>query len=259
MVQLFIDIDGVIRDIGCRSKVSTWGAKIHGLGFVEYINKNLHLLKCPEVGPYFSVLQEWLKLADSSNLTFLSCQPENWQPYTEVWLEKHFPGVVYTFTETPNDKLQIVSAARGYLIDDYPRFESFDRVITVDCKYNKGVNNQNFRIKNRIDFLLILAWAYTKDLLSIAKLCHNIAKSKGWWDRPRNDGELIALMHSELSEALEELRDIDSKDSLLAEELSDCCIRIFDYCFARNLNLAASISCKIVHNMDRPYKHNKKF
>ena len=35
---------------------------------------------------------------------------------------------------------------------------------------------------------------------------HETAKSKGWWDSERNDGELIALMHSELSEALEALR-----------------------------------------------------
>ena len=32
---------------------------------------------------------------------------------------------------------------------------------------------------------------------------HDIAKSKGWWDEERSIPELIALMHSELSEALE--------------------------------------------------------
>ena len=35
---------------------------------------------------------------------------------------------------------------------------------------------------------------------------HQNAKAKGWWDDERNDGEAIALMHSELSEALEVLR-----------------------------------------------------
>lgn len=36
---------------------------------------------------------------------------------------------------------------------------------------------------------------------------HKLAREKGWWDKgDRNIGELVALMHSELSEALEEYR-----------------------------------------------------
>ena len=42
--------------------------------------------------------------------------------------------------------------------------------------------------------------ATVKNLVDIS---HHIAKEKGWWDDARNDGELIALMHSELSEALD--------------------------------------------------------
>jgi hypothetical protein len=33
-----------------------------------------------------------------------------------------------------------------------------------------------------------------------------IAIEKGWWEGERNEGELIALMHSELSEGLEAIR-----------------------------------------------------
>jgi NTP pyrophosphatase (non-canonical NTP hydrolase) len=95
-----------------------------------------------------------------------------------------------------------------------------------------------------------------KDLI---RVCHRIAIKKGWWDVERNDAELIALMHSELSEALEAMRNHDFKKDDVAEELADCCIRIFDYCGARNIDLEKAIFKKIEYNETRPYRHGKKF
>lgn len=93
----------------------------------------------------------------------------------------------------------------------------------------------------------------------LIKISHKIAREKGWWSGERNDGELIALMHSELSEALEALRNHSRKDEL-AEELADCCIRIFDYCGARRIDLQQAIKKKIKKNRLRPHRHgNKKF
>jgi NTP pyrophosphatase (non-canonical NTP hydrolase) len=88
--------------------------------------------------------------------------------------------------------------------------------------------------------------------------CHSIARQKGWWDAQRSDGELIALMHSELSEALEAMRGHGTKDNI-AEELADCCIRIFDYCGAKNIELDKMLRKKIEYNKTRPYRHGKKF
>lgn len=100
-----------------------------------------------------------------------------------------------------------------------------------------------------------------KKKLTISELikeCHKVASGKGWWDEPRNDGELIALMHSELSEALEAMRNRAGQDCL-AEELADCCIRIFDYCGSRQIDLEAALLKKIEYNKTRPYRHGKKF
>ena len=94
---------------------------------------------------------------------------------------------------------------------------------------------------------------------------HNMAVSKGWWDTPRNDGEMIALTHQELSEALDCLRKGNPPAehipavSGLEEEFADVVIRLMDFAAARNLRIAEAIIAKMEFNANRPHKHGKKF
>ena len=86
---------------------------------------------------------------------------------------------------------------------------------------------------------------------------HQLAREKGFWDHERNTGEMIALCHSELSEALEALRKGDLGN--VGEELADCVIRIMDMCEGMRIDLEASVAKKHEYNKTRPYRHGKKF
>ncbi|PTY76691.1 hypothetical protein B5V89_17210 [Heyndrickxia sporothermodurans] len=93
----------------------------------------------------------------------------------------------------------------------------------------------------------------------INKLCEEAfatAISKGWHDEPRETGTFLALIHSEVSEALEADRRGDEEN--FAEELADVCIRIFDLCGAKDIDLEKAILMKMERNKHRSYKHGGK-
>jgi NTP pyrophosphatase (non-canonical NTP hydrolase) len=103
----------------------------------------------------------------------------------------------------------------------------------------------------------------------VAKEVHEVAKDKGWWDKKRSVGDCIALMHSELSEALEEYRkhgsvyanyngSDGSKPEGFVVELADCVIRIFDLCELYGLDIEQAIVDKSRYNQTRSYRHGGK-
>jgi NTP pyrophosphatase (non-canonical NTP hydrolase) len=90
----------------------------------------------------------------------------------------------------------------------------------------------------------------------LCKEAYKTAKSKGWHDEPRETGTLLALIHSEVSEALEADRKGDQEN--FAEELADTCIRIFDLCGAKEIDLEKAILEKMERNKARSFKHGGK-
>lgn len=121
---------------------------------------------------------------------------------------------------------------------------------------------------------------------------HACAEEHGWWEEDRNFGEMIALMHSELSEALEAWRDHDvltnvryeyvnpdgtktvlytpqflypgnaseefGKPVGVASEFADVIIRILDTCERLQIPITRALLDKHRYNQTRPYRHGGK-
>ena len=111
--------------------------------------------------------------------------------------------------------------------------------------------------------------------MHIADLCResqSIAVAHGWRESPRTFGDEIALMHSELSEALEEFRaghpvdqvrheqaaDRTFKPEGVPAELADVVIRVCEAAAHYGIDLEEAINVKLAYNRTRSYRHGGK-
>jgi NTP pyrophosphatase (non-canonical NTP hydrolase) len=106
-------------------------------------------------------------------------------------------------------------------------------------------------------------------LNELARECYEISKDHGFWDHRRTGynkdeflnpsiyPEKLALIHSEISEMLDALRDGDHAHE--EEEATDVLIRLLDYAAERKFDMDKAVMAKMEKNRNRPYKHGRQF
>lgn len=104
------------------------------------------------------------------------------------------------------------------------------------------------------------------DIWDLQQDCHELAREKGFWDKDRNIPEMLALIHAEVSEALEEYRkgldkhffyEVGEKPEGFAVELADAVIRIMDLAEGLKIDMTYFITKKLRYNKTRERMHGK--
>ena len=106
--------------------------------------------------------------------------------------------------------------------------------------------------------------AFVNEFAVAQEFVHNNAKAHGWHDEPVDPVTALALIHCEVSEAVEGLRNGNPPSehipefTAVEEELADVVIRCMDLAGAKGYLLAQAIVAKHHFNETRPHKHGNK-
>lgn len=145
----------------------------------------------------------------------------------------------------------IADAQRGHRIHEYERV-AFDLVSAAQA-YIKHVEEKRVDVRDHLEDMQrkVTEWCERKGW-------------KGEGSAPVTFGDTMALLHSEVSEALEAYRDWGLADATIGEglkpegvgsEFADVLIRLLDDCDRYGVDLRFEFERKMAYNEKRPYQH----
>lgn len=166
------------------------------------------------------------------------------------------------FKETPKmEREPTPSSLRSTPARD--RFAESDRANTERVH---DQHLQSMRSTARHQNLATAGIALTPGLNALAEFIHDFMQKQGFWEaQDCGVPKALALIHSEVSEALEADRNNILSDDKIPEftgleaELADTIIRILDLAGRYRLRLGEALIAKMHVNLERPFKHGKAY
>lgn len=159
--KVVFDLDGVIRllyvEIEAKYGIITdydWRSP-EGDDMCSYIEKDLDILLRAPKSEYFDVIKK------QENLEIWTYQLDHWKEITMKWIIDNIGSVDVKFYN-PYEKYQKIYELDYFIVEDRPKFESFERFILIDRAYNQNVNPR-FRVKNTEELERILNELKSKD------------------------------------------------------------------------------------------------
>lgn len=143
--MIHFDLDGVSRHLSkglFNGEIDTWDKLMKtGQNFCDYIDEHLEILMTAPATRFCATIK---KLKE---VHIISHQPDHWKPGTMYWLGQHFKNnrLIIDFVKSPQEKMAFLSNG-DLLVEDYPKFEDYSKIILIDWPYNRHVKDPYARI-----------------------------------------------------------------------------------------------------------------
>jgi hypothetical protein len=137
------DVDGVLRDLytavttAFNFKITTWNWKHKGKDIYDLARKKPEIIYDAPVTKYLKTINSLV----NGHIELWSHQPPEWRIYTDIWLRKNLKSGIDIDIRylTPKEKYRaLLKEKDAILVEDYPLYPNYDRIILVDTPYNQN-------------------------------------------------------------------------------------------------------------------------
>lgn len=141
-IKICFDVDGVIRDLykavvkTFKFEIKEWFWKYKGKDIYDLARERPEIISDAPPTKYLDTINSFA----NGHIELWSHQPDEWKLYTNLWLREHLKSGIDIDIRylTPKEKYRALLREKNViLVDDYPYFDRYDRIILIDAPYNQ--------------------------------------------------------------------------------------------------------------------------